>query len=124
MFDAKDILVMLKQAARDTFNSMKPTDICFGNVESIEPLRIRVDSKLVLEDIRLILTRNVIDYDLEMTVDHVTETGYGPAGHTHGYKGRKVFRVNNALVEGEKVILIRAQGGQKYLVLDKVVDPL
>ena len=124
MFDHKDILLMIKKAALDIYNSMKPTEISYGTVESIYPLKIRVDQNILLEEIQLILTRNVIDYNLEITVDHVTETGYGPAGHPHGYKGRKVFRVNNALVEGEKVILIRVQGGQKYLVLDKVVDPL
>lgn len=124
MFDIKDILLMVKQASKDTYNSMKPTEISFGTVESTNPLRIRVDSKLVLESIQLILTRNVIDYDLEMTVDHLTEVDYGPAGHTHGYKGRKVFRVNNALVQDEKVMLIRVQGSQRYIVFDKVVDPL
>lgn len=122
MFDAKDLLLMIKQAARDMYYTMKPTEICFGTVENVSPLQIRVDAKLLLEDIQVILTRNVIDYDVEITVDHVTEVDYGPAGHTHGYVGRKVFRVNNALVQGEKVILIRVQGGQKYLVLDKVVD--
>lgn len=30
--------------------------------------------------------------------------------------------IYNALKEGEKVILIRVQGGQKYLVLDRVVE--
>ncbi|OOM82336.1 hypothetical protein CLPUN_03050 [Clostridium puniceum] len=122
MFDIKDILLMVKQAAKDTYNSMKPAEILFGTVESINPLVIKVGTNLILESIQLILTRNVIDYDLEMTVDHITEVGNGPEGHTHGYKGRKIFRVNNALIQGEKVMLIRVQGGQKYVVYDKVVD--
>ena len=122
MFDAKDLVLMIKQAARDTYNTMKPTEICYGTVEIISPLKIRTEQKLLLEDKQLILTRNVIDYDVDITVDHLTEVDYGPDGHTHGYKGRKLFRVNNALVQGEKVILMRVQGGQKYLVLDKVVD--
>lgn len=119
MFDIKDILLMVKQAARDTYNAMKPTEICFGTVESTNPLKIRVDSKLVFKSTQLILTRNVIDYDLEITVNHVTEV---TDGHTHEYVGKKVFRVNNALIQGEKVMLIRIQGGQKYVVFDKVVN--
>lgn len=119
MYNSDDLVLMIKQAARDIFNAMVPSDVIYGTVESISPLKIQVDSKLILEEIQLSLTRNVIDYDLEMTVDHSTEEA---DGHTHGYKGRKVFKVNNALVKGEKVMLIRAHGGQKYIVFDKVVD--
>jgi len=118
MFSAKDILLMLKQASRDTYYTMKPTEISYGTVESILPLIIRIDQKLVLEDMQLILTRNVTDYELSMTVNHNTESA---EGHTHGYTGTKTFTVNNALQQGEKVILFRVQGGQKYLVLDRVV---
>lgn len=119
MYDINDILLMIKQAAKDSFNAMDPSDVLYGTVESISPLRVRVDAKLLLEKVQLSLTRNVIDYDLEITVNHTTEVA---DGHTHGYVGRKVFRVNNALVEGEKVILIKVMGGQKYVILDKVVD--
>lgn len=119
MYNTDDIVLIIKQAAKEIFNAMDPSDVMYGTVDSISPLRISVDSKLILEEIQLALTRNVIDYDLEMTVDHTTEVA---DGHTHGYSGRKVFRVNNALVKGEKVMLIKVQGGQKYVVFDKVVD--
>lgn len=119
MYNSDDIVLMIKQAAKDIFNAMDPSDVMYGTVESISPLRIQVDSKLILEEIQLSLTRNVIDYDLQMTVEHTTEEA---DGHKHGYKGRKVFRVNNALVEGEKVMLLKVKGGQKYVVFDKVVD--
>lgn len=119
MFNHNDILLMIKKAAMDIFISMKPTEICYGTVETVSPLTIRINQQLLLESIDLVLTRNVIDYDLEMTVEHTTEVA---DGHSHGYSGRKVFRVNNALIQGEKVILLRNQGGQKYLVLDKVVE--
>lgn len=122
MFDIKDILLMVKKASLDIYNCQKPTEICYGTVKSLNPLEIKINEELFIESDDLILTRNVLDYDVDITVDHITETDYGPAGHTHGYKGRKVFRVNNALMQGEKVILIRVQGGQKYLVLDKVVN--
>lgn len=40
--------------------------------------------------------------------------------HTHEYKGVKTFTVNLKLAKDEKVLLLRIQGGQKFLVLDRV----
>lgn len=40
--------------------------------------------------------------------------------HQHSISGTKTITVHNALKQGDKVVLIRAQGGQKYVVLDKV----
>ena len=73
-----------------------------------------------------------------MTVDHVTEvishghsvtdtyTGGGtaqPVDHSHPYKGRKSFRVHLGLKMGEKVILVRCDGGQQFVVLDRWEAP-
>jgi len=40
--------------------------------------------------------------------------------HKHAIKGRKKLRLCNGLQVGEKVLLLRWQGGQKYLVLDRL----
>lgn len=40
--------------------------------------------------------------------------------HLHNIAGRKKIRVYNGLHKGEKVILLRMRGGQKYLVLDRL----
>ena len=39
--------------------------------------------------------------------------------HTHTVTGKKTFIVHLGLKKGEKVILIRQQGGQKFIVLDR-----
>lgn len=55
-----------------------------------------------------------------------TYTGGGsavPVDHAHPYKGRKSFRVHLALKEGEKVVMLRCDGGQKYIVLDRWEAP-
>jgi len=91
---------------------------------------------MILEEPQLILTRNVTDYKVEMTVEHETEpetehtheikdtyTGEGeslPTDHLHGYKGRKEFTVHNALVVDDEVIMIQVSGGQKFIVLDRL----
>jgi hypothetical protein len=40
--------------------------------------------------------------------------------HLHNIAGRKKMRVYNGLHKGEKVVLLRMRGGQKYLVLDRI----
>jgi hypothetical protein len=42
--------------------------------------------------------------------------------HLHNIAGRKRMRVYNGLHKGEKVVLLRMRGGQKYLVLDRITD--
>lgn len=48
--------------------------------------------------------------------------GFASSGgsHTHGYIGRKTFLVHYGLQVGECVTLIRIQGGQKFIVLDRI----
>lgn len=121
-----DILNVIRAAAVGSVNNTKPVNLHFGVVKSEKPLAIELDIGIKLSEAFLILSRNVTDYDLEMTVDHITEKmqkgGKDPSftSHKHEYKGRKVFRVHKALKVDENVILIRLQGGDKYLVLDRV----
>ena len=42
--------------------------------------------------------------------------------HLHNIAGRKKIRVYNGLHKGEKVVMLRMRGGQKYLVLDRLTD--
>ena len=51
-----------------------------------------------------------------------TEDGGGiSVAHTHKFVGTKEITIKNALVVGDEVIMIRTQGGQKYIVVDRVV---
>lgn len=117
-----DILKMFKRAAKEAIEASDPTAIQFGEVISIAPLKILVEQKKLLTIAQLVLTRNVRDYEIEMTVEHATEEGNGPDTHTHEYKGKKKFIVHNGLKMGDKVMLVKMQGGQKYIVLDKEVS--
>lgn len=49
-----------------------------------------------------------------------TSAGEANLAHSHSYTGRKRFTVHLALKKGEKVLLLRADGGQKYIVLDRM----
>lgn len=124
-----DILVrLMKKAAVDAVKEGQPCAIVYGTVRSTKPMVISVntDEKLNLTEEFLYLTRNVKDYEIEMTVDHKTEEKSGGSGeasfssHTHAYEGKKRFWVHNDLSVGERVILLMVQGGDKYIVLDRM----
>lgn len=107
----------IKSVAVGAVNAAKPFAFTLGKVTSASPLKIQVDQKFELTSAQLILTNAVRDYNVEMEVNHQTESA---EGHTHAYTGRKTFKVKLALKTGEQVLLLRADGGQKFIVLDRV----
>lgn len=136
--DLNALVRAVKKAAVEAVWAENPMGVCHGTVTGLSPLEITTDQKLILGEKQLILTNAVRDYTVEMTVDHVTEvishghsvtdtyTGGGtaqPVDHSHPYKGRKSFRVHLGLKMGEKVILVRCDGGQQFVVLDRWEAP-
>lgn len=126
MYNTNDIIRMVKKAALDVINATKPTEVYFGTVKVVKPLTIDVEQKNSLVDgdnVDLVLTNNVKDHYVDITVSHNTETETCTVGHKHKYSGRKKILMHYGLQVGEKVILIRVQGGQKYIVVDRLENP-
>lgn len=126
-----DTVELIKRAALEAVDASKPVAVLFGQVISDSPLKIQVDQKSIYTEKMLILTRNVTDFEVDATVsmqDVVIShshsvTGGGTAisiNHNHPIKGRKKFKVHNALVVGDEVVLLRIQGGKRFLVLDRI----
>ena len=145
MLNANDILNIIKRAAIEAVNASQPSDFCFGKVIGIEPLKISVDQKMTLGEAQLMLTRNVTDYKIKISLDWETEEagthnhyysgsgGYSCSGNTdtvedHKHKivgnkeeeTEKELTIHNALEVDDQVILLKQKGGQKYLVLDRI----
>lgn len=126
--DCNDLVRAVKRAAVDAVWAADPMRVCYGSVSSTNPLKITVDQKKVLGEAQLILTDAVRDFTVDMTPwpdFHRTEEEAGGSGdpafapHSHRYQGPKTWRVHNALKVGENVLLLCADGGQKYIVLDR-----
>lgn len=117
---------LVKQAAVEAVEATKPVQFLFGKVISVSPLKIQVSAKSIYTEKMLILTRNVTDFEVDMTVSHVTLNRAGGSGdpafasHNHDYKGKKKFKVHNALIVGDEVVLGRVQGGKRFVVLDRI----
>ena len=104
MFDANDLLKLIKKSAVEAVNASKPANMVFGKVTSEDPLKIKVDQKLILTSSQLVLSERVTEYRLSVTMDGV----------------RKTMTVHNELEVGDEVILMQLSGGQKYIVIDRI----
>ncbi|MCB7269607.1 DUF2577 domain-containing protein [Longicatena sp. 210702-DFI.1.194] len=130
LLDANDLLVSIKKAAQEAAEAGQPADFCFGKVTSAKPLKILVEQKMTLGEAQLVLTRNVTDYKTKITGGNVQnyyytgdiESGTAPVSPSHVHAvGKITVTIHNALTVGEEVVLMKQKGGQKYLVLDRVV---
>jgi len=109
--DMNAFLSDVKRAALEAVRADKPFGFLYGEVTGVSPLKVRVDQKLELAASQLILTNAVRDHAVKMTVDDPVE--------------RRIVahQVHLSLKVGERVLLLRADGGRKFIVLDRVEEP-
>lgn len=149
MPDYNTLLNVMKEAGAKASDANNPVNVCFGKVMSASPLKILVEQKITLSSAQLVLTKNVTDHEVSVTVDWSTgnalgththgvtgntknggedshnhsvslTTGDADLKHSHEIDGNKKMTIHNALQTGDEVLLLRVQGGQKYIVIDKV----
>ncbi len=104
MPNAIELMKVIKRAAVEAVRAEKPAEICFGKVTDVSPLKITLEQKLTLGEAQLVLTRNVTEYKTYMSGGNI----------------QNQITVYNGLVVGDEVVLLRQQGGQKYIVADRV----
>lgn len=129
----------IKQAAMDAVENSKPADLRFGTVISEKPLSIRITNQFILPEKILIVPENLTDHEIEISVKKkykwITEDteNYLPLSndvekHKHDIiindvaqptKVKNIW-IWNGLRVGDKVALLRMQGGQFYYVLDRL----
>lgn len=147
---ATGMLDIMKRAALDAVDNAKLADLRFGTVISESPLKIRVTNQFILSEQMLIVPEHLTDYTVKVSMswdtNEVSNHTHGYSGstgsggdpeHTHGYSGsvvaagshkhtiasneQKSLTIHNALKVGDKVALLRKQGGQNYYILDRLV---
>lgn len=123
------IVKSIKDVVAGVMHNSSLTDIEIGEVISENPLIIQTEDKIPISQDSIILTKNTCLHSIDMEVDHLTENRAGGGGyaefasHNHGYFGRKTYLVHNELKIGDKVILLRESGGQRYIALDRYYNP-
>ncbi len=88
MNTAEQFLNTIKKAALEAVKNSMPANIVLGVVESQNPLSIRIDQKIVLTEEFLLLSRNVTEYQYDMSVNHSTDFALNAvSSHNHSYAG-------------------------------------
>lgn len=119
MRDLNDLANTFKQIASNTTEVKKLTNIMYGKVVSESPLKINVEQRMVLDKNFLVLTDHLTKKKKTITYRDYYRNNSG----TLTYSDRTAeIEFDNSLKVGDKVVLIREQGGQKFLIVDKVVS--
>lgn len=100
---------IIKKAGIDAVGAQNPVNIIFGEIAKDDPIEIKIEQRYVLPKDFFIIPEYLTRYEVDLTHSH----GSGSA------LGKLVIR--DGLKKGDKVLLLRVQGGQQYVVLDKVV---
>lgn len=103
------MLEIIKQAGVQAIDANNPVNILFGEVLSTDKLRVKINQKLILPQETLLIPESLTRYEIDLTHNH----GEGSA------LGKIVIR--EGLKVGDKVLLLRVQGGQKFVVMDRVI---
>lgn len=96
-----NLLETIKKAAAEAVSAGDPVNVQYGTVTSVAPIEITIDQRFSLTPEFLLISESVQEMILEISgVKHVMRKG---------------------LQAGDTVIMLRVQGGQQYVVLDRVV---
>lgn len=128
---ATGLVDVIKRAAMDANESNKPADLRFGTVTSENPLKVQVTNQFILPESILIVPEHLTDYEIKVTLKSEygwkTENKSGGGGdesfssHNHDIiQTEKKILVHGKLKVGDKVALMRKQGGQFYYILDRL----
>lgn len=112
-----NLVDMIKQVGLDAMQASAPVNILYGVVTKANPLEVNVDQRFTLTEDFLVVTERLTALTLDLN-------------HSHDYSGGQTQNaltspvvVRKGLEVGDKVLLLRVQGGQQYVVLDRVVGP-
>jgi hypothetical protein len=108
------MIEIIKQASVGAVGANNPVAITFGEVLNADELKIKIDQKQILPKEFFVIPESLTRYEIDLTHIHAA-----PGGSTSNALSKIVIR--EGLKTGDKVILLRVQGGQSYVILDKVV---
>lgn len=90
----------VRDIVRNVVNNMDPTGVCYATVLSADPLRLEIQGSRLQVDEPVAAMTDAVRYR-DITV------------------GGQVAVVNPGLAAGDKVLAIKANAGQNYIVISK-----
>lgn len=95
------LLETIKKAGLGAVDASNPVVVRFGTVTKTNPLEINVEQRMTLSQNFLVVAERLTEYKVTINGETVV--------------------IRRGLQVGDKVVLLRVQGGGKYVVLDRVV---
>lgn len=120
-----NLLGTLKKAATDAVNAGNPAAVMFGEVTKTNPLEVLVDQRFTLPADFLLLPESLVHFEIHLNHSHeyTDDSGSGSATkQTKPALPAKPIVIRRGLEAGDKLLLLRVQGGQQYVILDRVVS--
>lgn len=98
------LIEIMKRASIDAINNIQMCDLRYGTVASTSPLKIKVTNQFTIPSSLLVVPEHLTDHTVSVDLDNDTKT----------------MTIHGALKVGDKVALLRKQGGQSYFILDRI----
>lgn len=130
MSSTNQLIDIIKTICNNTANARIDVAVMFGVIKKEKPLEIEVEQRLLLDEDFLVLTSRVTENKINLDHKHkykdTSDSGEAEkesecAKPEDAKLNIKEIIVNHGLKVNDKVLLLRVQGGNKYVVIDKVV---
>ena len=97
-----------------------PVQFHMGTVVKDDPLEIQISEKIILTEASLILSELVFEREQEF-VDPTSIRTESSTAHSHSVE-MFPFTIKRKLEVGDKVLLLNDLGGQRFLVLTRLME--
>lgn len=98
------LLESIKKAGAAAYAAGNPLAVMVGKVIQINPLVVNVDQRFTLSEDFLIIPESLVKYETQLQTS-------------------EKLVIRTGLEAGDAVLMLRVQGGQQFVVLDKVAKP-
>ncbi len=96
---------LIKRAAMEAVNASKPCSYCTGIVTAENPLEIKISQSVTIDADFIDIPERMTDYNTRIVIGGITHECV----------------VKNCLKTGDRVLLLRKAGGQRFAIIDRVV---
>ena len=99
------LIEIMKRAALDATDNAQMCDLRYGKVISVSPLKVQITNQFIIPASLLVVPKQLTKFTVDITDDE---------------DNKKTITIHNALKVGDRVALLRKQGGQSYFILDRI----
>lgn len=135
------LIEIMKRASLDAMNNAQMCDLRYGTVVSTSPLKVKITNLMTIPSSLLVVPQHLTDYKVDCTITHPSQSISSAteesaelvdedapiSQHTHKFNittdkqtSKSTVTIHNSLKLGDKVALLRKQGGQSYFILDRI----